>query len=72
MLRLNLYELLKLIAEDKTESRRLTGHRKHSWMKQNIRDWTRHDLSTLIRTSQDQEELAKIVANRLFHFHVWR
>lgn len=58
----NKYDILKLIIEGKIEGKRGPGRRQHSWLK-NIRDWTGMNTSTLIRTTQDRNKYAEIVAN---------
>ncbi|VEN57771.1 unnamed protein product [Callosobruchus maculatus] len=56
------YELLQLIMEGKIEGKRGIGRKKYSWLK-NIRDWTGMDAHSLLRTAQDRQTFAGIVAN---------
>lgn len=56
------YEFLRLVMEGKIEGKRGIGRRKCSWLR-NIREWTGMDTPSLLRTAQDRQRFAEVVAD---------
>ncbi|CAG9826857.1 unnamed protein product [Diabrotica balteata] len=56
------YNFLRLIMQEKVEGRRGSGRRKCFWLK-NVRDWTGMDTHSILRTYQDREQFAVVIAN---------
>lgn len=62
VLRNKKYTLIQLIIKGKIEGKRGPGRRQITWLR-NIRQWTNMDLQTLIRTAEDRESFANVIAN---------